>query len=93
MTVAELQEQCFELFRMQNNQNFLGIRPPSLIPPGRAYSTPRLPSCTTVFLLATLIEKVAPPKIAGYGTAYHILHSIYYLKLDMSAIFVKESPV
>ena len=37
-------------------------------PLGRAYSTPRLPSSITVFLLATLVEKPAPAKITGYGT-------------------------
>ena len=37
-------------------------------PLDRAYSTPRLPSSITVFLLTTLVEKPAPPKITGYGT-------------------------
>ena len=43
-------------------EKFSGLCP--LTPLGRAYSTPspRLPSCTTVFLLAMLLEKPAPPK-------------------------------
>ena len=50
--VAEPWGQCFELFRMQNSQTFLRLHP----------WTP-LPSCTTatVFLLYTLVEKLAPP--------------------------------
>ena len=58
--VAELREQCFELFRTQNIQQFPRFHP--WTPLGRAYSCPRLPSCTAVFLLATLVEKLAPPK-------------------------------
>ena len=61
--VAEPQEWCFELFRMQNSHNFLELCPRN--PLGGASSTPpppRLPSCTTVFLLATLVKKPAPPK-------------------------------
>ena len=58
--VAEPWERCFELFRMQNSQHFLGLRFEA--PLGRAYSDPRLPSCTTVFLLATLVKKPVHPK-------------------------------
>ena len=35
---------------------------------GELTAPTRLPSCTTVFLLATLVEKPAPKKIAGYDT-------------------------
>ena len=63
---VEPQEGCFELLRIQNRQNFSGAL--LLDPTGEGSSTPsRLPSCTTVFL-TTLVEKPAPPKIAGYGT-------------------------
>ena len=53
-------EQCFELFRMQNSKNFWGFA----LGPHWGWLTvpPRLPSCTTVFLLATLMEKPGPPK-------------------------------
>ena len=57
---AEPQERCFELFRMQNNQNFPGLCP--LTPLGRAYSTPRLPSCTRVFSLLCSSKNWHPPK-------------------------------
>ena len=59
--VTEPRERCFELFKTQNSQKFPGFCPWTLL--GRAYSAdPRLPSCTTVFLLAMLVEKPAPPK-------------------------------
>ena len=59
-------ERCFELFRMQNSQNFPGLRP--WTPLAGAYSAPRLPSCATVLLHVTLVEN-HPQKIARYGTA------------------------
>ena len=71
---AELRERCFELFRMQNSQNIQGLRPWN--PLGRAYSVPRLPSYTTVFLFAPLVEKPAPQKTAGYSTEHNTLNSL-----------------
>ena len=63
--VVEPRQRCFKLFRIQNSDNFLELRP--WTPLGRAFSTtpcpcPRIPSCTTVFLLARLVEKLSPPK-------------------------------
>ena len=55
---VEPQEGCFELLRMQNSQNFLGLC---------SWTPLRLLSCKTVFL-AMLVKKTVPPKIAGYGT-------------------------
>ena len=67
MTVAEPPEPCFELFRMQNSQNFLGF-----------CSWTPIPSCTTVFLLATLVEKPAPKK---HCWIWHWCESELYSKL------------
>ena len=58
--VAEPRERCFEQLRMQNSQNFPGLCP----------WAPCLPRCTTVFLLATLVEKPVPLKTAGYNTEW-----------------------
>ena len=58
---AEPWERCFELFGMQNSQNLPELHP--WTPPGEDLQcTSRLPSCTTVFILATLVKKPAPPK-------------------------------
>ena len=57
MTVNALVPQCcfcFELFRMQNSQNFLGLRP--WTPLGRVYSGPQ--------------HSPDSKKISGYGTGY-----------------------
>ena len=40
---AEPRERCFEVFRMQNSQNFPGLRP--WTPPGRVYSAPPQKNC------------------------------------------------
>ena len=57
---VEQREECFELLRMQNSQNFPGIC--YWTPLRRACSAPsRLLSCTMVFL-ATLVKKPVPPK-------------------------------
>ena len=73
------------LFRMQNSQNFPGLC--ACTPLGRAYSNPlpsppflRLPSCTTVFLLATLIGKLTPPKNCW------IRHWLYPLLSSLASI-------
>ena len=62
---------CFELLRMQNCQNFLGLWP--WTPLGKGLQQPhRLPNCTKAFLLTTLVQNPAPPKIDGYGTERRI---------------------
>ena len=59
--VAEPRERCFELFRTQNSQKNSRVSP--LDPTGEGLQhRPRLPGCTSVFLLATLVEKPATPK-------------------------------
>ena len=76
MTTAELRERCFELCRMQNNQN--GSHRGGFTVPFR------LLRCTTVFFLTMLVKKWHPSKtptpiprpppptkkeVSGYGTA------------------------
>ena len=58
--VTEPQEQCFELFRMQNSQHFPGFHP--WTPLGKAYSAPQTHQLHNIFLLTILAEKSAPPK-------------------------------
>ena len=59
--VAEPREWYFELFRMQNSQKISRVLPLDSTGEGLQWC-PRLPGCTMVFLLATLVKKLAPPK-------------------------------
>lgn len=62
--VPEPQEQCFEIFRMQNSQKFPGLC--TWTPLGRAYNTPS-PRPLDSHLYWSKNQN--PQKIAGYGTA------------------------
>ena len=69
MTVYALVPQCaisiFSYSKCKIAKNFPGL---CYWTHWRGLTAPcRLPSCTTVLFLATLVEKPAPPKIAGYG--------------------------
>ena len=50
----------FWLFRMQNSQNNVASPMDPTGEGDQPWIPPRLPSCTTAFLLATLIKKPAP---------------------------------
>ena len=63
--VPEPQEQCFEIFRMQNSQKFPGLC--TWTPLGRAYNTPSPPPPLDSHLYWSKNQN--PQKIAGYGTA------------------------
>ena len=60
-TMCPFCSQCSQKFLDPNGEDIQRHPPPPL--------PLMLPSCTTVFHLAMLIEKLAPPKIAGYSTA------------------------
>ena len=64
--VAEPRERCFQLFRMQNSQNFPGLRPWTSL--GRTYSVPQTPQLHNGFSLRYTRRKPALPKNTGYGT-------------------------
>ena len=57
--VAELREWCFELFRMQNSQNFQGFAPGHHWGGLAPHQTPRLHNS---YFPAMLVKKLAPPK-------------------------------
>ena len=60
--VVEPWERFFELFRMQNSQDFLKLC--LWTPLVRFCSASRLPSCTTIFFFAMLVETlVCPPSL------------------------------
>ena len=61
-TMCPFCSQCSQKFLDPNGEDIQRHPPPPPLPL-------MLPSCTTVFHLAMLIEKLAPPKIAGYSTA------------------------
>ena len=60
-TMCPFCPQCSQKFLDPNGEDIQRHPPPPL--------PLMLPSCTTGFHLAMLIEKLAPPKIAGYSTA------------------------
>ena len=77
--VVEPWERCFELFRMQNSQDFLKLCP--WTPLVRFYSASRLPSCTTIFFFAMLVETLvhppslpSPKKKLDFGPVFVFLH-------------------
>ena len=82
LLVAEPREQCFELFRKQNNQKFPGFHP--WTPLGRAYSTaPDSPAAQRFFSSLCLSKNRHPKKIAGYGTEEICLfHQHYTLQFE-----------
>ena len=89
--VTEPREQCFELFKTQNRQKITRVLP--LDPTGEGLQRcPRLPSCSTVFLLTMLVEKPAPTKncwirhwylsnflILAYTHLYMRIHTCLYI--------------
>ena len=81
--VVEPWERCFELFRMQNSQDFLKLCP--WTPLVRFYSASRLPSCTTIFFFAMLVETLvcppslpSPKKKTGFWTSFCLFTLVYY---------------
>ena len=65
--VAEPRERCFELFRTQNSQKYLGFCP--WTPLGRAYSAaPDSPAARRFFSSLRSSKNRHPQKFAGYGT-------------------------
>ena len=77
LVVAEPQEQCFELIRMQTCQNFLWLYLWTPMEEGLQY--PQNCPAAQVFLLATLMKKLAPKKT---GIQKHIqcfkIDSVFY---------------
>ena len=69
--VPEPQEQCFEIFRMQNSQKFPGLC--TWTPLGRAYNTPSPPSPR---LPPILVKKPEPPKNCWI---WHCIYKIAYV--------------
>ena len=67
MTVHEPRKHCFELFRMQNSQNVLGLCP--WTPLGMAYSAKDSPAAYCFFSLLCSSKNWQPQKTAGYDTA------------------------